>query len=372
MVSNEKEKGSSGKYYPFEPDYAVPPGATLLETIEHLGLSQAELAERMGRPVKTINEIIKGKTAIIPETALQLERVLGIPASFWNNLERNYREKLAELAEQERLKKQLAWLKEIPVNHMIKHGWIKRCKDKITQLREVLNFFGVASVEAWQEHWQRTLGGQAIAFRQSKTRKSELGAIAAWLRKGQLEAQGIPCKPFDADSFKNILGDVRNLTLHPPAVFVPGLKKMCAKAGVAVVFVPELPGSRTHGATYWLNPRKAVIQLSLRYKTDDHLWFTFFHEAKHVLQHRKRDLFLEYDGQDDIYEEQANRFAEQRLIPSDQLNEFLKKGNFSEASVRQFAKCLGIAPGIVVGRLQHEKAIGFNNLNHLKRYFQWT
>ncbi len=79
----------------FEPNYAVPPGATLLETIEVLGMSQSELAQRMGRPTKTVNEIINGKAAITPETALQLEKVVGIPASFWNTAERHYREILA-------------------------------------------------------------------------------------------------------------------------------------------------------------------------------------------------------------------------------------------------------------------------------------
>jgi addiction module HigA family antidote len=81
----------------FKPDYAIAPGTTLLETIQSLGISQVELARRTGRPLKTINEIIKGKAAITAETALQLEHVLGMPASFWNNLERNYRQALASL-----------------------------------------------------------------------------------------------------------------------------------------------------------------------------------------------------------------------------------------------------------------------------------
>jgi addiction module HigA family antidote len=76
-------KGSS-----FQPNYAVPPGETLRETLEFLGMTQAQLADRTGRPKKTINEIISGKAAITAETALQLERVLGVPASFWSNLER--------------------------------------------------------------------------------------------------------------------------------------------------------------------------------------------------------------------------------------------------------------------------------------------
>ena len=87
----------------FAPNYAVPPGSTLLETIESLTMSQAELVSRMGRPPKTINEIVKGKASITPETALQLEKVLGIPATYWNNAERNYREILARIENERQL-----------------------------------------------------------------------------------------------------------------------------------------------------------------------------------------------------------------------------------------------------------------------------
>src|SRR5213080_2024155 len=111
--------------YVYSPDYAVPPGDTLLEVMESLGITQAELAERTGRPLKTINEIIKGKAAITPETALQLEHVLGVEAGFWNRLERNYRDALAHQQEQRRLKEAASWLKQIPMNELIKRKLIK-------------------------------------------------------------------------------------------------------------------------------------------------------------------------------------------------------------------------------------------------------
>src|SRR5216117_4117994 len=101
--------------YAYSPDYAVPPGDTLLEVIESLGITQAELAERTGRPKKTINEIIQGKAAITPETALQLERVLGVHASFWNNLERGYREALARNNERPQLAQHLSWIDSFPL-----------------------------------------------------------------------------------------------------------------------------------------------------------------------------------------------------------------------------------------------------------------
>src|SRR5262245_33858286 len=101
------------------PDDAVPPGATLLETIDALGMSQAELAQRTGRPLKTINEIIKGKAQITPETALQLELVLGIEASFWTERERKFREAIARRDEQERLAHAVTWLRDLPVKELL-------------------------------------------------------------------------------------------------------------------------------------------------------------------------------------------------------------------------------------------------------------
>src|SRR5206468_3775093 len=127
----------------------TPPGATLLETLEALGMTQSELAERMGRPTKTVNEIINGKAAITPETALQLERVLGVPARFWSNRERHYREHLAQIEEEGKLQANVNWLNELPVKHMINLGWVRRCDTKVEQIRELLHFFGVASPVCW-------------------------------------------------------------------------------------------------------------------------------------------------------------------------------------------------------------------------------
>lgn len=83
----------------YNPDSISAPGETLLETLDAIGMSQTELAKRMGRPIKTINEIVQEKAAITAETALQLEQVLRIPASFWLRYEQLYRESLARFAE---------------------------------------------------------------------------------------------------------------------------------------------------------------------------------------------------------------------------------------------------------------------------------
>lgn len=357
----------------YTPDYVSPPGETLQEVLEERGMSQAELAERTGRPKKTINEIINGKAAITPETALQLERVLGIPASFWNNRERRYREARVRAEEQERLQKQIAWLDLIPVKAMIKLGWIQRYQDKVEQLRSVLNFFAVASPEQWEGIWCST----HVFFRKSQAFQTDPGAIAAWLRQGEIEANEISCASYDANKFREVLRQIRTLSVEPPEIFQPEVVRLCAEAGVAVVFVPQLPKIRTCGATRWLNPNKALIQLSLRYKTDDHLSFAFFHEAGHILLHGKRDVFLEGKGVQGVdeqdLEEEANKFAADILIPPAELKRFLASGQQqSKLVIEQFAAEIGIAPGIVVGRLQHDGVLPPTHCNDLKQGFEWA
>ena len=349
----------------FEPNYAVPPGETLRETLESLGMSQAELAQRTGRPKKTINEIISGKAAITADTALQLERVLGIPASFWNNLERNYQETLARLKEEERLQSQIKWLKTFPITSLVRIGWLPKLKSDVERLQALLNFFGVAGIREWKAIWE----AHDAAYHKSLTFQTKPAAVAAWLRKGAIEALKIECGPYDASSFRASLNKVRDLTAEPPEVFEREMKRLCAEAGVA-----ELPGTHLHGATRWVGSGKALIQLSLRGKSDDHLWFTFFHEAGHILLHGKKDVFIEAKGEGCTEiggtekEQEANRFAQNFLIPPHEYHAFRQTGRFSEAAILQFAKKLGIAPGIIVGRLQHDELIPFSSVaNNLKK-----
>jgi len=354
------------------PDSVSPPGETLQETIEALGMSQVDLAERTGRSTKMINEIIKGKAPVTPKMSIELERVLDIPASFWNNRERHYRETLARIEEHFRLEEHVKWLDSVPVYAMAKWGWIKKIKDKVIQLQEVLRFFGIASPDQWPAITE-TLGRQ-VAYRKSTAFAVDNGALMAWLRKGQLDAKRIHCEDYDEKKFRTTLHSIRNLTVEHPEVFQQKLAELCSGCGVAVVFVPELPKTRVSGATRWLTPSKALIQLSLRYKTDDHLWFSFFHEAGHIIKHGKKKIFIEGSSIDmeDNKEEEANRFAAEFLIPSPEYNRLVRSSPYSKAKIRVFSSQLCIAPGIVVGRLQHDGYLPVTHCNDLKKRFKWS
>ncbi|MGA2403517.1 MAG: helix-turn-helix domain-containing protein [Syntrophobacteraceae bacterium] len=298
----------------YTPDYVSPPGETLSEILEDREMSQADLADRTGRAKKTINEIVKGKAPITPRIALELESVLGVPASFWNSRESQYREHLARCEEQVRLQKHLEWLDLIPVRAMIKLGWIEGFKDKIYQLREILKFFQISSPDQWGMCVKAYTG--QVAFRKSKAFESDLPAVVAWLRRGVIEARELQCGTYDQNEFKKVLHSVRKMTAEHPDVFQSKMIEMASSAGVAVVFIPELPKTRISGATRWLSPHKAMIQLSLLYKRNDQFWFSFFHEAAHILLHGKRDIFI--NGQEDsqnVKENEANAFATNFLIP---------------------------------------------------------
>ena len=353
----------------YEPDFAVPPGETLAELLESNGMAQAELARRMGRPTKTINEIIQGRTAITAGTALQLEHVLGLPASFWNARESNYREALARIEERRTFGEHVDWVRRFPTREMTRWGWIPPAETALGRLRELLRFFGIASPAEWEVLW----GKPQAAFRRSSVFVSEPFAVSAWLRQGERQAQEIDCEPFDRETFLTTLSDVRELTKAAPEVFCRELPAAAAKSGVAVVFVPELPKAPISGATRWLSPTKALIQLSLRYKTDDHLWFTFFHEAGHIALHGKSAVFIEGTAHGTGPEElEANAFAQDWLMPANRYQAFCgNKTRFSKVEIALFAASIGVSPGIVVGRLQHDKKLPPTHCNDLRIKFAW-
>jgi addiction module HigA family antidote len=335
-------------------------------------MSQSELARRTGRPFKTINEIVNAKAALTPDTAIQLERTLGISASFWNNLETDYREHLAFARAQEELEANAPWADAFPIRDLVRHGLVRAGLTKSERLAALLQFFRVSSPGVWESQWL----APTASLRASAAFNSSPHAVAAWLRWGEIIAEQTQSERFDRQSFIEALNEVRKLTRREPFTQILGqVRELCAAAGVVIVLAPELGKTRLSGAAHWLASDKAIIQLSLRYKSDDQFWFSFFHEAGHLLS-RKRDDHVDAEdgsGEDADREEQAaNAFARDFLMPADAYVEFVSAGTFSAQAVRDFAKQLDIAPGIVVGRMQRDGLVDHSHLNGLKKSIRWA
>lgn len=366
----------------YTPATVSPPGDTLAETLAEVGMTQADLALRMGRPQKTIGDIIGGKVGITPDTALQLEHVLGIPARFWIIREVHYQEWRARQREAVRLSAEQSWLAQLPVREMAQRNWIEATGDAIGQARALLRFFGVASPAEWRQLWQEP----RRAFLHAAPGAPAAGALAAWLRKGQLEANKVKCATYNAQEFMRALQLVRGLTIKPAEQFLADARQLCAAAGVAFVVVPTLENCHAGGATMWLTYTKALLLLSLCHKTDDQFWFSFFHAAGHILLHGKRDTFIEESGGDPIdqvaaaavtkgaKEQEADAFAGRLLVPDRALSRFVfaHETDFRMDRICTFARQQGVTPGIVVGRLQRTGHLPYSYCNELKVMLEWS
>lgn len=353
----------------YQPDYTVPPGWVLEEMLETHEMSHAEFARRCGRSPKLISEIIGGKAPVEPETAIQFERVLGMDASVWLNIEADYQLHQAKAAEGEKLQKEVAWSTRFPVKELVRLGAIPETENEVDQVQKLLTFFGVASVGAWA----RRFHDPAIAYRHSAAFKSSSEAVATWLRLGEINAEDQECKAYDRGMFLSALHEIRNLTLLAPDEFIPRTRAHCNQAGVAFAVLPALPKTALSGAARWLTPRKALIQQSVRHLANDHFWFTFFHEAAHILHHSKKDVFVdEADNDGTEIEKEANEWAANFLIPRRDWDAFIARNPNSGAAVIQFADKHRIAPGIVVGMLQHAGIVPWTHLNKLKQRYKWN
>jgi hypothetical protein len=262
------------------------------------------------------------------------------------------------------------WLAEIPLRDMARFGWIPGVRSRTQRLAASLQFFGVPSLNAWRHAYAEIQ--QAVAFRTSASLESRPAAIAAWLRRGEIEAESVECGLWNPELLRASLPQLRALTREKdPEHFLPELQRICAAAGVVIAVVRAPAGCRASGATRFLRPTKALVLLSFRYLRDDQFWFSFFHELGHLLLHEKHEIFLEGLGDvSNMQEQTANDFAAEVLVPAEYRDEMLRVPVNGRAVIR-FARRIGVSRGVIVGQLQHSKRLRPNQLNNLKARYRW-
>jgi HTH-type transcriptional regulator/antitoxin HigA len=354
----------------FTPDWVSPPGDTIATILEERRLSPEEFARMINGTPDDVGELLSGGAALTEKIAKELATVLGSSSTFWTRRESRYRQDLARLQREASLPASLRWLDEVPVTTIVKWGWVKPAKDLAATAAACLQFFGVSSVQAWRDTNKDIL--QEIAFRTSPTFESQPGAVTAWLRQGEIVASSIKCECWNPERFQIELARIRGLTREAdPEVFLPELTRRCAACGVAVVVLRAPQKCRASGASRFLSPKRPMLLLSFRYLSDDHFWFTFFHEAAHLLLHRDKYIFLEGDDKlSNREEDEANAFAADTLVPPEFQEEMFRL-TANRIAVMRFARKVGVSRGIIVGQLQHHRIIGPDQLNGLKQRYEW-
>ena len=360
----------------FRPNWTSAPGDTIADILRTKQLSKFDFSEIAGFSVDQIDDLVNGRATITLSTARILSATLGASTEFWMSRDYQYRQETARLNNIDR-----EWLRELPLRDMLKFGWITPIPLPSEELSVCLQFFGVNSVSEWQSIYSQL--EETVAFRSSQTFDSRLGATAAWLRQGELMASEIACGSWQPESFYNSLAEIRALTRQKsPQQFLPKLQSICSANGVACVVVRSPRGCTASGATRFLAEDKALMQFSFRYLTDDHFWFTFFHEAGHlvlqgekmkfarVLQDNLPWILEDLEGSDSEDERQANEFAGSILIP-EQFRTDLMRISVNARGIIRLAGKAGVSPGVVVGQLQHLGRIPYEHMNGLKRRFTW-
>lgn len=358
------------KYYP---DYLPHPGETLAELLDEREMSQKELALRTGLSPKAINEIVKGKALPSRETADKFEPIFGLSANFWMDKSNRYMDYISEAKKRHEAEKQFQFLKQFPFAKAFKFNFVVpfKTRDPYELYDNFLKYFKVSSVEQWKEMWLNP----SVAYRKSPAYENNPFAASMWLRQGIIQAENIACELFDKQKAKNIIPEIKKLTMEPnPEIFIPKLLELCCSVGIAVVLIPSIQGCTASGATKWLNSDKVMLLLSLRHKTNDHFWFSFFHEFGHILLHGKKDTFIEDKNSRDVVKEQeADDFASNTLISKSNWDRFEYVGRFDQKSIVDFASKVGVAPGIVLGRLQKKELLPYQHVltKKLKVYYKW-
>ena len=344
----------------YHPQIAFHPGETLAEKLEELGMGPKEFAVRTGKPEKTVIAILNGNSSITPEMAVQFEHVLKIPAHFWLNMQLAYDEFIARKERHKRLAESAAWAKRFPIAEMVKRGWLPAKTTIEEKTSDLLAFFSLSSHAAWEDYY---INQQLkVAFRISLAHTKEPYAISAWLRKGELQAAELPTKPYNEKGFKDVLPEIKCIMAKHPDNFFKLLQTLCLEAGVKVVHTPCISKAPIDGSTRWLNDTP-LIQLSGRYKRSDIFWFTFFHEAGHILLHGKKDIFLEsieYTDKDNQKEMEADNFAIKWTLSKGEEQKIVQQGSVSTDDVFAFAEKFNTHPAIIVGRLQHEGLVSYS------------
>ena len=359
-----------------KPDAVPHPGETVVEYLDFYGWSQRDLARRTGLTPKTISEICNGKAPITPTTALTFEKVFQRPAHLWLNLQLHFDEAKVRLHQLAKSSRWSEWARGFPLKEMKRLGFSLPGGNSDADV--LLNFFGVSSPESWTSVWKAS----AVAYRQTRTSRIREESIAAWVREAEIVARQLNVADFDEQRLLSSLDELRSLTRKGADEMIDPVQDICAAAGVAVVWVPAIRNTGISGCARWLTEKKALVGLTLRYKTDDQLWFTLFHEIAHLLLHRSKRPFVIDNAAKDLFdrvvdaemqqhEEEASRFAANTLIPPDRLEGFMQRRTFTNDSIHDFAEAAGIGPGILVGRLQFEGILARHQGNALKQKLDW-
>ena len=342
----------------WRPAEAFPPGDFLREELEERGWTQDDLAAIMGKHVRTVHDLVVGKRGVTPETANSLAAALGTNAQFWLNLDSAYQLWRSKFDESDEVARRAHLYTIAPIKDMIRRGWIEP-SDTIDLLEhEVKTFFQMVSLPAPPSF--------AHAARKSTAYDRITTPQKAWLFRCKHLSRYVDADKYTRRNLNHAMEQLKALMYSPQEI--RQIPKVLGNAGIRLVVVEHLPGTKIDGAAFWLDDGP-VIAMSVRYDRIDNFWFTLLHELGHIAQRASSmDVDLDALGEDLPKGEQlANAFAAEQAVPQAELDSLIARVGplYSTERIQGFAQLHGIHPGIVVGQLHHRRQIVWSNFRRL-------
>jgi HTH-type transcriptional regulator/antitoxin HigA len=344
---------------------AFAPGEYISEELEARGWTQLDLAEILGRPPQAVNEVIKGKRAITPDTARGLADAFGTSAQVWMNLQSAYDLSRLHQADSNLVARKARLYEFAPVGEMQKRGWIEKSSNFDVVESQVLRFFEKKNLDE---------PTQFLAAARKSTDGDWTSSQRAWLMRARHLAKTVQVVGrFTAKAFQTALQALS--LLKNDAEEIRKVPRVLSEAGIRFLIVAPLPQSKIDGACFWLSDREPVVVISFRYDRIDWFWHTLMHELGHVSNGDGRNaatLDVQLVGNDAVgddkpeIEKKADAFAVAFLVDQDELTDFIKRTPvFSRLKIVGFAKRVDVNPGIVVGQLQHRRLVPYTNFRPL-------
>ena len=338
------------------------PGDKIREELRVRDMLQKEFATRMGLTEKHVSKLINGEVQLTVDVAVRLETVLGVPAAQWNAMEASYREALIRKEYEAGMEAEIDLAQCIPYGEMAGLGWVspaRTMKEKVANLRAFFELTDLTLID--------TVINENIACHKLNVWSKEDMTLLTWIQAARRSAQGNEAGPLNAKEIEKMAGKLRGWTKEKPAVFLPKLMESLSKNGILLVFLPRIKGLFVQSVSFQVG-NKVIIAMTAKKMDDNEFWMRLTRELAHVyLGHVWQE-----SGTNEQDEVDATTWAKNLLLPRKKFDAFVEAGSYTEKSTLQYAEKQGVAPGIVIGRMQREGMIGSAALNRLKANYDLT
>ena len=342
-------------YIEYKGSLAFHPGYYIEEIVEESGLTQADFAKRLCTTPKNLSLLMRGKQSLSVDMAMKLSRMLGTTVQYWLNLQNAYDIAVVQIESDKEIEREKRVLKMLGYDYFRDKFGLPDLPRKIgEQLEQVRLFLGVASLTALTDR------DMAVSFRSTTGTMSE-GGIAranAMVQIATNKAVDIAAPKFDKKRFEKAIEFALTQTTNHKG-FYPLIKERFLEAGVVLVVLPNLQGSKTNGATKKIG-KSVMMMVNDRRLYADSFWFTLLHEAGHVIY---GDYGISFEGDAGDIEQKADEYAENKLIDLQLYQSFVcrNEGHFTVPSIIAFANSIDRDPGIVLGRLENDGYLKHGN-----------